>query len=57
MNVASNLQAYVSQEFSTHEVNGEFEVGEEGEILVDTPWRNMFYFADHMVQGGYGSDH
>jgi hypothetical protein len=37
MNVASNSQACVSQEFAMHEVDGEFEVDEEGEGLVDAP--------------------
>jgi hypothetical protein len=37
MNVASKSQAYVSQEFATHEVDGEFEVDEEGEGLGDAP--------------------
>jgi hypothetical protein len=37
MNVASNSQEYVSQEFATHEVDGGFEVDEEGQGSVDAP--------------------
>jgi hypothetical protein len=33
----SNSQDYVSQEYATYEVDGVFEVDEEGEGLVDAP--------------------